>query len=283
MGITNSSRAILPGLLASLALAGCSPSGQSDSVPSLFPANPRPSNGARAPARDTLAESLPYADIDSDLVYGYFAIPSDMIDPLPAIVLVHDTSGLDDGMKAVADRLAGDGYIVLAVDLYRGRPTATAADIREREIELVENHDQTLDNLRQAFAFIRASTGAPSVAVTGFGLGGGWALTSMLQLPDSIDAAVSFYGQVRNNREVLQQVDVPFLGFFLESDRAVKAESVRDFEEAMQSLSKDVFIRIYEEGDPGFAMPGAEAYDSYLADEAWSVMLAFLEQRLGRP
>ena len=60
-----------------------------------------------------VAESLPYAEVDDELVYGYFAFPANMVDSLPAVLVVHDRWGLNDDVRASVERLAAGGYIVL--------------------------------------------------------------------------------------------------------------------------------------------------------------------------
>ena len=73
-----------------------------------------------APRRAVDSERLPYGEVEDELVNGYFVFPADMIEPLPAIIVIHEWWGLNDNVRVIADRLAGEGYIVLAIDLYGG-------------------------------------------------------------------------------------------------------------------------------------------------------------------
>jgi carboxymethylenebutenolidase len=267
-------------------MAACTPPDQPEPAPTAAPASrieaPAPAPSAALPtSREVIAESLPYAEIGNELVYGHFAIPVDMIDPLPAIILVHDWYGLDDDIRAVAERLAGDGYIVLAVDLFQGRTADNNAEARDLEIDVVENPRRAEDNLRQAVSFIRVSSGAPSIGIVGYGFGGGWALSTAMKSPGGLDAAVSFYGQVVTDEDDIAEVGLPFLGIFLESDRAVPAQTVRDFETMMGALGKDTEIELYEGVRRGFLYQSSQQYNQKVADEAWQRMLTFLESRLG--
>ena len=72
-----------------------------------------PSPGARRPpGRPVISENLPYAELGDELVYGYFVAPADMFEPLPAVIMIHEWWGLNDNIRAMADRLAAHGGVV---------------------------------------------------------------------------------------------------------------------------------------------------------------------------
>ncbi len=271
-------------LLIALALGACTPAEDPAPVTSESVATPSPApsapNERPSQRREIISENLPYAEIGDGLVYGHFAIPADMIDPLPAVVIVHDWFGLNQTVRSAAERLAGDGFIVLAVDLFRGRTADTVGLARELEIDVIENTRLAEDNLRQAIDFIRISSGAPSIAIVGYGFGGGWALRTALASPDRLDAAVSFYGQVITDEDQLAEARVPFLGFFSASDRAVPVQTVREFEASMRSLEKEASVNILEDVRRGFVDVASENYDGAKAGEAWRTMVSFLTEQM---
>ena len=92
-----------------------------------------PSEAANiAPERAVVAdEKMAYAEVAEEVRYGHFVIPADMVEPYPAILVIHEWWGLNEGVRAMADRLAGMGYIVLAVDLFGGE---TAEQLRSFHI-----------------------------------------------------------------------------------------------------------------------------------------------------
>ena len=97
-----------------------------------------PSEGAGIlPERAVVAETLPYAEVNDELVYGYFVFPADMVEPLPALLVLHEWWGLNDGIRAMADRLAAEGYIVLAVDLFGGESAISPSDARALMLSVV--------------------------------------------------------------------------------------------------------------------------------------------------
>jgi len=234
-----------------------------------------------APTRPVIAERLPYAEVNDELVYGHFAIPSDMVDPLPAIIVIHEWWGLNDNVRAMADRLAGEGYIVLAVDLFGGKVAATPEQARLLMLSVVEDPEPAAENIRQAYNFVRDTGGAPRIASLGWCFGGGWSLNTAMLFPDDLDAAVIYYGQVTDDDEKLQPINVPILGLFGDADEGIPIESVRRFEAALERLRKDFEIRVYPGVGHAFANPTGQTYNAEAAEDAWQRTLEFLSQNLG--
>lgn len=240
-----------------------------------------PSDAASiAPERGVVAETLAYAEVEDGLRYGHFVIPTDMINPLPAIIVIHEWWGLNDGVRAMADRLAGLGYIVLAVDLFGGKTAATPAEARKLMLEVVENPQSANENIRQAYRFLEDTAGAPRIGSVGWCFGGGWSLNTSLLFPDELDAAVIYYGQVTDNKAKLEPMNVPILGIFAEQDTGIPVASVRRFRTALKDLEKDYEIEIYPGVGHAFANPTGKNYNAEAADKAWQQTVAFLNHHL---
>lgn len=240
-----------------------------------------PSGAADVPLeRAVVAETLPYAEVDDELVYGHFVFPADMVDPLPAIIVIHEWWGLNDGVRAMADRIAAEGYIVLAVDLFGGRVATTPAQARELMMEVVKDPTNANENMRQAYEFVDETAGAPRVGVLGWCFGGGWSLNTAMLLPDKIDAVVIYYGQVTGDEDKLRPIDAPILGHFAENDRGITVESVEGFREALENLRKNYEVEIYPGVGHAFANPTGNNYDAATAERAWERTLEFLDLHL---
>ncbi len=234
-----------------------------------------------APDRAVVAdEKLAYAEVGEKLSYGHFVIPADMVEPYPAILVIHEWWGLNEGVRAMADRLAGLGYIVLAVDLFGGETAATPADARQLMLGVVENPDVATENIRQAYEFLRDTAGAPRIASLGWCFGGGWSLNAALLFPDELNAAVIYYGQVTDNEANLRRLNVPILGIFGNEDRAIPVESVKSFEQALINLEKNYEIEIYPGVGHAFANPTGTNYNAEAAGKAWDKTVAFLDRHL---
>jgi carboxymethylenebutenolidase len=241
----------------------------------------RPGAGAAIPPeRDVVAETLAYAEVDEQLVYGHFVFPSDMVDPLPGLIVVHEWWGLNDGVRAMADRLAAEGYIVLAVDLFAGKTANFPPDARELMLAALQKPQLAEENLRQAYEFIKNTGGAPRIGSLGWCFGGAWALNTALLFPDELDAAVIYYGQVPDDETRLAPLNVPILGLFAENDRGITVESVRSFEQALDKLGKDYEIEIYPGVGHAFANPSGTSYNAEVAGRAWDRTVEFLRKHL---
>ena len=233
-----------------------------------------------APRNDIVAENLPYADVADELVYGHFAFPADMIEPLPAIIVIHEWWGLNDNVRSMADQLAGEGYIVLAVDLFGGKVAETPEEARLLMVDVVENPDAASENIRQAYDFLKTTGGAPRVGSLGWCFGGGWSLNTAKLFPDELDAAVIYYGQTTDDEGELRTINAPILGHFGTADRGIPVDDVKRFEKALERLRKNYTIHYYEGARHAFANPTGQRYDAEAAEAAWQRTLEFLNQNL---
>jgi len=235
---------------------------------------------ATAPGRAVISESMPYAEVGDELVYGYFVAPADMFEPLPAVIMIHEWWGLNDNVKAMADRLAAEGYIVLAVDLYGGEIATTPAEARNLMLSVVEEPDSANDNIRGAYKFVSETAGAPKVGSLGWCFGGGWSLNTAQLFPDELDASVIYYGQVTDDEDLLRPVNTPILGLFAADDRGIKLDSVEAFGAALERLRKNHEIHVYPGVGHAFANPTGNNYNAEAASDAWGRTLEFFGTHL---
>ena len=147
-------------------------------------------------------------------------------------------------------------------------------------LPVLENPEVANENIRQAYQFLIDTGPAPSIAAVGWSFGGNWALNTALLFPDDLDAAVIYYGQVTNNEEKLRPLNVPLLGLFGENDRGVTVDTVREFEQVLESLEKTYEIEIYSGVGHAFADPTGNNYNANVAGQAWTRVLDFLAQHM---
>jgi carboxymethylenebutenolidase len=243
-------------------------------------ASPTPAKSVGETQRDVVSDRLPYGEVGDELVYGYFVFPSDMIEPLPAVVVIHEWWGLTDEVRSMCDRLAAEGFIVLAVDLFGGETGETPGAARTLMAPVVEDPDTAAHNISSAVDFVQYTAGAPRIGVLGFGLGGGLVLDAAIDYGDDLDAAVIYYGAVTSDQGKLLPISAPLLGLFGDADRAVSKESVEKFRAAMQTLRKNFEVVIYPDAGTDFASPQSQNYDAALVETAWQKSLQFLQLHL---
>lgn len=231
-----------------------------------------------APEVEIFAQQAPYAGIEGKDIAGYVAHPKSEV-PKVGLIVIHEWWGLNDNVKAMARRLAGAGYLALAVDLYEGE----VAEDRDEASRLArgsgERTEQILDNLGQAIEHLR-SAGVERIGVIGWCFGGGWSLRTALAFPDKVDAAVIYYGRLTTDKAELEALSSPVLGIFGALDKGIPVEAVREFEAALDALDKEAAIHIYEDADHAFANPSGTRYNEVAAEDAWAKTLAFFDENL---
>ncbi|MFP3940138.1 MAG: dienelactone hydrolase family protein [Thermoanaerobaculia bacterium] len=247
----------------------------------------RPEPGAAAdaePAAPVSAEEVAYAALDGREVTGYFARPEGAEGPLPGLLVIHEWWGLNDNIRTMTERLAGEGYAALAVDLYGGE-TAESPE-RARELVQTVDEEQALRNLEAARGFLGERLGADGtgaggpVGVIGWCFGGGWSLQTALAMPEAVDAAVVYYGRPVTERQELAELQAPLLGIFGAEDGSIPVETVRQMESTLGALGKPVEIHVYEGAGHAFANPSGTRYVPDAAEDAWSETVEFLDRHL---
>jgi len=238
-------------------------------------------NAATAePRQEVRGEEVVYATVGGRPVRGYMAYPAGAgaDAALPAVIMVHEWWGLNDNMRMMARRLAGEGYRALAVDLYEGKVAADPQAARTYMMEVMNDRERGAANLAGAAAFLKQHHAA-KIGTIGWCFGGGWSLQAGLRMPEQVDAVVMYYGQPVTDRAQLSRLDAPLAGFFGLRDQGIPADSVRKMEQELKSLGKSVDIRFYD-ANHAFANPSGQAYDAAAANDAWTRTLDFFNRNL---
>jgi carboxymethylenebutenolidase len=200
--------------------------------------------------------------------------------PFPAIVVIHEYWGLNAWIKEQASKLADEGYVTLAVDLYRGK-VATTPDMGHELMRGVPE-DRAGRDLRSAVGFLRAQSNVKKdrVGSIGWCMGGGYSLQTALEVPD-LAATVINYGHLVTEPENLKKIHAAILGLFGGKDQGITPEDVGKFEAAMKQLGKKIDVKIYPEAGHAFENPNNKAgYRPDDAADAWKLTVSFLDANL---
>jgi carboxymethylenebutenolidase len=242
---------------------------------------PVASGAASAGPADEIEEAtIEYATVNDRVVSGFLAQPAGAARGGPAVIVIQEWWGLNDNIRSMARRLAGEGYTALAVDLYAGEVADDPQRARELLMASMEREGELEENLRQAYQYLTVARGATKIGTIGWCFGGGWSLRTALLHPDGVDATVIYYGRLITEREQLATLRMPILGIFGAEDQGIPLESVREFEAALEELDKDATIHVYEGAGHAFANPSGTRYNEEAAEDAWSKTLAFLAENL---
>jgi carboxymethylenebutenolidase len=209
---------------------------------------------------------------------GYLACPRS--GGGPAVIVIQEWWGLVPHVKDIADRLAKEGFLALAPDLYHGE-TATSPD-QAGKLMMSLRIDQAERELSGAADFLigfPSSTGE-KVGVVGFCMGGALSLYAATK-NSRIGACVVFYGIHPNVVPDLPRLHAPVLGFYAARDTYVPPESVEALSRDLRGLGKQANLHIYPETDHGFFNDTRpEVYNEDRAKEAWKEMIAFFREHL---
>ncbi|HEX6746030.1 MAG TPA: dienelactone hydrolase family protein [Longimicrobium sp.] len=242
---------------------------------------PTANASAQEPRQEVRGEEVVYGLVDGQRVRGYMAYPaaSGADAALPAVILVHEWWGLNDNIRMMARRLAGEGYRTLAVDLYQGKVATDAQAAQTYMREVMGDRDRGVMNLASAARFLKQEKHARRIGTVGWCFGGGWSLQAGLNLPEYVDAVVMYYGQPVTDRARLARLDAPLAGFFGLQDRGIPADSVRKMEQELKALGKTVDIRFYD-ANHAFANPSGQSYNAQAAADAWTRTVDFFARTL---
>jgi len=240
---------------------------------------PTPSPAAmQEPAQPVTGAEVTYGEAGGKPLRGYVARPKSAQGALPSVIVIHEWWGLNDNIRAMTRRLAGEGYQALAVDLYGGAHADTP-DAAMKLMNAAMQNPAAQDNLKLAAAWLEGK-GAKKLGVIGWCFGGGWSLGTTLLMPGKIDGTVIYYGHLETDPAKLAAVKHPVLGLFGAEDKSIPVDSVRAFESALKKQGTPVEIKIYEGAGHAFANPSGGSYRPDAAKDAWQRTIAFLARTL---
>ncbi len=225
----------------------------------------------------TIKQQEVMLQVSGERARAYAAIPAQ---PRGGMLLVHEWWGLNDWIKEQANRLAQNGYLALAVDLYRGKVATDPETAHELSRALPE--DRAMRDLKAGVDWLlrRSELRGKKVGVIGWCMGGGLALSLALQEP-RLSACVIYYGRLLTDEATLRNLHCPVLGIFGDQDRGIPVESVRQFEATLKRLGKRVEIHIFQGAGHAFANPNnRRGYNPQAAAHAWRLTLRFLNTTL---
>jgi len=203
----------------------------------------------------------------------------------PGVIVVQEAFGLNGHIKGVAGRLAAEGYVTLAPDLfYRGGAGRTAGyGELPKALEMMGalKDAQIIEDVAAAVAHLErdAAVRADRIGITGFCMGGRVSYLAACALSDKFKAAVPFYG----GGIPVERTDglaCPVLALFGEDDPYIPLTQVAHLRAEASRLGKRVDVTVYPKAPHGFFCDERDSYRPEAAADAWRRTLAFFGQHL---
>ncbi len=193
------------------------------------------------------------------------------------ILVLHAWWGLNDFFKDLCDRLAKEGYLALAPDLYSGEIATTVAEadkLRQKKIKRAATSKQILESLKR----LKAEAGGAPLGLIGFSLGAYWGLWLVEEKPKDIAATILFYGTRGGDYAKTKSA---FLGHFAETDEFVAESGRKKLEKTLRAAGKNVAFHVYPKTRHWFFEGDRPEYNPLAANLAWERTVEFLRANLG--
>jgi len=205
--------------------------------------------------------------------------------PVPAVIVIQEAFGLNDHIKDVARRLAAEGWVALAPDMFwRGGKGRTAGyDQLPQALQLMGElrDDPVVADVGSAIAYLERQpfVRAGRIGITGFCMGGRVTYLAACRLPDKIAAAAPFYGGGIPVHETAT-LRAPVLAFFGDADPFIPLDQVEKLRAEAKRLGKSVEVVVYPGAPHGFFCNERDSYRPDAAKDAWEKVKAFFKKHL---
>jgi carboxymethylenebutenolidase len=202
--------------------------------------------------------------------------------PFPAIVEIHGINGQEPWDFEVSRKLAAEGYVTVAVDLFGRRSKDYADGLHQRDLA----RPHVPDDLRGAVQYLKTQKNVDPKRIGSLGwcMGGGYTLLLALAEP-TLAAGVIYYGPVTAPKEEFAKVNAPLIAFFGQEDGSLPMPAVKMFANNLREAGKHIELHIYPNAGHGFAEPGGhgDSYNPEAAADSWQKTLVFLRTNLHPP
>ena len=205
---------------------------------------------------------------------AYMAVPDEKSEK--AVLIMQEYWGLNEHIKDIARRYAAEGFIAVAPDLYRGRLAKTSDEASKlmRELQIEDG----LDTIKQAAEKARETYGISHFGITGYCMGGTFALRAACEL-EGFSAAVPFYGDIPEE-DILKKLKTPTIFISATRDGWINPEKVATLEEAAEKYELPIHSVKYDADHAFFNDTRSEVYDKTAAEDAWALVIGFFNDKL---
>lgn len=219
----------------------------------------------------------------------YEARPKDGA-PRPGIIVLMEAFGLNGHIKDVAERIAREGYVAGAPDLYHREPERLAAYKELQKAIGLMNKLQDPKVMADVGAVIshlksQGYVKEGAIGVTGFCMGGRFTYLSAAHHNKDVKATVAYYGGgipmgKPSPLERTGEINCPIYLFFGGKDPLIPQEHVEKINQALAGNGKTFTVKVYPEATHGFFCNERESYNAQAAQDSWEKFKSFFAQHL---
>lgn len=226
---------------------------------------------------------------------GFLAYPAEGSLPRSGVLIIQEVWGLDTHIRDVARRVAGEGFVALAPDLFsrEGPPPGDTIEALRPFMFAIPDLRVVAD-LSAAMNFLRSGTLVINepIGAVGFCVGGTWARMLAAEKV-GLAACVDFYGRFRypniSESKPFQPIDrvaemrCPYLGLFGGDDPVVPQADIDEVRTKLRAAKVDFDIKVYPGAPHAFFNDTRQLYRNPPAEAAFAETIDFLKQHLGCP
>ena len=205
----------------------------------------------------------------------------------PAVLVIQEAFGVNGHIQDVTRRIAAEGYVALAPDLYwrAGKQRTVPYDQIGEAIALMQGvSDQDIvADVGNAIAHLERQPFVRSdrIGITGFCMGGRVSYLAACELPEKIKASAPFYGG-GIPIDKTAKLRSPVLAFFGEKDAFIPLDSVEQLKAELARTGKQAEVIVYPGADHGFFCDERASYQAEAARDSWERLKRFLAAHLQR-
>ena len=226
--------------------------------------------------------------VEDGEIPAYQAMPAEG-GPFPIVLVVQEVFGVHEHIKDICRRLAKEGYMAIALELFARQGDVSGLSINEILPIVAKVPDQqVMSDLDAAVAHAAASGRADTnrLAITGFCWGGRIAWLYAAHNPN-LKAAVAWYGRLvgqqsettpRHPIDIASELKAPVLGLYGAADQGIPVETVERMRSACEAAGKTCEIIIYPDAPHAFHADYRPSYRPEPAKDGWSRMLAWFRK-----
>jgi carboxymethylenebutenolidase len=214
---------------------------------------------------------------------GYLATPASGSGP--GVLVIQEWWGLDSETKRQADRLAADGFVALAPDLYHGELAGHTEMDKAGKLMHSLPPDRAGRDMSGAIDYLasHAAVTSKGIGVVGFCMGGMLALIIAANRPDKVKAVVPFYGFPQGDAEPdWSKLTASISGHMAEKDDFFPPAAARALEAKLRAMGKDVTLTVHPGTGHAFMAShnALGTHDAAAAEKIWPQVVAFLKAKL---